>query len=150
MIMKYYVFIFLVFAILGCKKEKNNTSDLSKISDVIGSYYGDYNHEFGWTLYNPTIVKSNNNTLLINYWPSGPDSIFLKINGNQLSIEEQTFDLQEYSLGQGILYKYKLKLTASGTFENNRIVMSFIEEIKNEGDTAFIHKDSGTIDILKQ
>ncbi len=144
-------FLFLILSIIaisGCKKE--DEIDLSMINDVVGVYEGQYNHESGWVLYNPTITKSADNSLQINYWPSGGDSITLKINANNLEIEKQTFDLEEHSLAQGHLYYYKLRLSACGSFENDKIEITFTEEIKIEGESEFKHKNSGTVSIIKQ
>jgi hypothetical protein len=144
------VIIILFIITVGCKKENDNRPDLSKIMDVVGKYNGDYNNENNWGLYNPTITKYNDNTLLIDYWPSGPDSIFLKIDGAKLSIEEQIFNLEAHSLGQGHMYYYKIKLSANGSFENGGINMLFVEEMKKESDSVFEHKASGTINLIKQ
>ena len=140
-------FLFIVL-ISACKQE--NDIDLTIIDDLAGVYEGDYNHEGGWVLYSPTITKLTDSTVLINYWPSGADSITMKIRGNNLEIEKQIFDLEAHSLGEGHFYFYELRLSASGSFKNNNIQMTFEEEIKIEGESEFIHDDSGTIYIIKQ
>ena len=140
-------FLFIV-SISACKKE--NGIDLSIIDDLVGVYEGDYNHEGGWVLFSPTITKSSDSTVLINYWPSGADSITMKIKGNNLEIEKQIFELEAHSMGEGHLYFYELRLSASGSFKNNNIQMTFEEEIKIEGELEFMHDDSGTIYIIRQ
>ena len=142
------LFILFIIGIVSCKKEDN--VDLSLINEVVGTYDGDYNSEGEWRSYGPTITKSDDSTLLINYWPTGPHHIKLKINGNNLKIEKQIFDLENHSLAQGHLYNYQLRLSANGSFKNDTITMTFKEEIKIEGESDFKHKTSGNISIHKQ
>ncbi|MFC2152680.1 hypothetical protein ACFLSE_09140 [Bacteroidota bacterium] len=123
--------------------------DLSKIDEIVGSYSGDYYYNGGWVLYSPTITKFDSNTLLLDYWPSGPNSIKLKIDGNSVKIENQIFNLERHSLYYGHLYYYDLRLSANGTFENSEIRMSFSEEIKLEGENEFIEKYYGNIILQK-
>jgi len=146
--LKYLTIAVLILIMTGCKKVNN-----VNVNDLIGKYEGDYNNLNGWTLYSPTITKIDNNTVLIDYWPSGEDSIEIKINGSELEIEEQVFRvLRNSGLGDpnGPYFFYlNFKLSASGTFQNDNIKLSYKEEMRYDSQSEYTFKDSGTVDINK-
>ena len=149
MIFNRFILAILLFTIItiGCKKDIE--IDLSQIDNVVGSYSGRFTEELCSGQFNPKITKFNNSTLLINYWSSGPDSIKMEIDGNALEIKAQIFNLEEHSLGQGHLYYYELRLSASGSFLNDQIQMTYKEEIRIEWENDFNHMTSGTLDLHK-
>jgi hypothetical protein len=119
--------------------------------DIVGQYKGYCYEEHGWSLYNPTLTKVNDSTLLINYWPSGADSIVLNVYDNVLNIRSQDFNLESYSHG-GLVHEfnYILRLTANGSYVDNNINMTYEEKIKIEGEPEFMHNNSGSISIIKK
>lgn len=145
----FFLILILPFILLGCKKD--DEVEPSKIDEMVGTYWGETFYESGWSLAGGEITKLNKDTLLMNYWRAstgGPIKLF--VTGNKIETLNQIIPSSGHINYPWHVYYMDYRVSIQGYFRNDSIHYTFQEEIKQEGDSAFSHFDSGRTELHKK
>jgi len=141
-----YLSSILLFILLGCKKDEK--VELSKIDEIVGTYFGETFFNSGWSLAGGKITKLNHDTLLMDYWRSssgGPIKLF--VVGNKMETKGQLFPASGHTNYPWKVYHMVYRVSIEGFYRNDSVHYTFEEEIKQEGDSVFMYYDNGNTDL---